>query len=228
MSSLQISHYSLYNAENYKKNINVTSYDIFHKYNLLVLEYLNYTKENIKITDRFIINRGLETITHVFKLMFFYTKNLDMTYYHSQKAFYFYIEFIGQITDDHQNFLQLSSRDAIMFVYKKTIFDISSENQKQSKNLEESDKLKLDCLNVYTHIVKCIYQNNNININKVLPLLNNKIFNLNTYETILSFIQNQFFLSASWQNAEHTLEQYIKHLVKPIFKKSTFEKSGAK
>ena len=93
---------------------------------------------------KFIIQRGLITITNVFNIILFYSKNLDMAYYHSQKAYYFYVEFIGQISEEHNTFLQLSSRDAILFIYKKTIFDIHNECKKRDHNEEckEKDKEK--------------------------------------------------------------------------------------
>ena len=83
----------------------------------------------------FIIERGIETIMHVFSMLFYYTKNLDLTFYHSQKAYYFYIEFIEQISDDNVSFLQLSSRDATTFVYKKTLYEINIEYKKTMNEL---------------------------------------------------------------------------------------------
>ena len=85
MTSLQILQYSLYNDDNYKSILNVTINDIISKYNLVIIEYFK-----LKITGVREIIRGLDTISHVFEIMILYTKNLDMTYYHSQKAFYFY------------------------------------------------------------------------------------------------------------------------------------------
>ena len=59
-----------------------------------------------------------------------YTKNINLVLFHCKKAFYYYIEFIGQITDDSHSYLQLTSKDAILFVYKKTIFDIDNSYRK--------------------------------------------------------------------------------------------------
>ena len=78
---------------------------------------------------KFIILRGLNTISHVFYFILLFSKNLDMAFYHSQRAYYFYIEFVEQITDDMHSFLKLSSRDAVLFVYKKTIYDIPVDVQ---------------------------------------------------------------------------------------------------
>ena len=183
MTSLQISQYSLYSIDNYKKTINVSINDIFEKYNLLIIEYFK-----LNITGNFIISRGLNTISHVFELMLFYTKNIDMTYYHSQKAFYFYGEFISQIIEDPNNYLQLSSKDATLFVYKKTIFEININVQKSIQLISESDKEKLDILHIYINILKTLCEGKvPHNIKLIIDQLN--ATNMNVYKSILLFIQ---------------------------------------
>ena len=106
--------YSLHNLENYKKNIDTDIAEVTEKYYKLLLEYYKFIIENIKIKNenltRFIIIRGLDTITNVFNNILYYTKNIDMTYFHCQKSFYFYVEFVGQISEDEKMFLQLTSR----------------------------------------------------------------------------------------------------------------------
>ena len=126
--------YSLHNNENFKKELEPEISDITKKLSELFIDYFKFIIENIKFKksnfSRFIITRGLDTIINVFNHILFYTKNLDVTYFHCQKAFYFYVEFIGQISEDEKMFLQLSSRDATTYVYKKTIFEINNETKK--------------------------------------------------------------------------------------------------
>jgi len=100
--------------------------------------------------------RGLETITHVFNFILFYSKNLEMAYFHSQKAFYYYVEFVGQINEEQNMFLQLSSRDAIMCVYKKTIFEITNEHKKISTYMSEDVTKVFDGIQLNTKIYKNI------------------------------------------------------------------------
>jgi hypothetical protein len=123
--------YFLYNVTNYKLNIDNSVQEILKKFVSITIEYLNFISEKItmknKMYYKFILERGLETLIHIFSLIFYYTKNLDLTFYHTQKAYYFYLEFIEQISDENVTFLQLTSRDAILFVYKKTIYDINNE-----------------------------------------------------------------------------------------------------
>ena len=152
-------HYSLTDANNYRGELNNTIGDIVHKYNLLLIEYLSFIVENISGKNmeynKFIIERGIETITHVFTILLHYSRNLDMAYYHGQKSFYFYVEFIGQISDDQHTFLNLRSRDASMFVYKKTIFEITNEVRKIQCEISKETLEKLEILNVNI----CIFKN---------------------------------------------------------------------
>jgi hypothetical protein len=84
-----------------------------------------------------------------------------MAYYHSQKAFYYYTEFIGQITGDQNVFLQLTSRDAMMFVYKKTIFEIHNDYKKSNVLLSDltNENEKMDFLDAYVQIIKNLVTN---------------------------------------------------------------------
>ena len=131
--------FSLHNLENYKKHIHSDTSEITEKYHMLIAEYYKFITENLKIKNssfaQFIITRGLDTITNVFTNIFYYTKNIDLTFFHCQRSFYFYVEFVGQISEDEKMFLQLSSRDATMYVYKKTIFEINDEIKKNPNEL---------------------------------------------------------------------------------------------
>jgi len=154
------SNYSLNNSENYKTTIADSCVEIVNKYFSLTNEYLTFIIENANFKNaeykKFIIERGLETITHVFTVLLYFSRNLDLAYYHSQKAFYFYVEFIGQISEDKHTFLQLSSRDACMFVYKKTIFELSNDSRKNATPLSENNVGKLDILNMNISIIKSL------------------------------------------------------------------------
>jgi hypothetical protein len=48
---------------------------------------------------------------------------------------------MGQVGNENHSFLQLNSKDASLFVYKKTIFDINNEYRKQFEELEENTKI---------------------------------------------------------------------------------------
>lgn len=154
------SNYILYTTSNYKTVIDNSVSEILTKFVEVILEYMRFISEKIimkkKSYYRFIFERGIETLIHVFSVIFYFTKNLELTFYHTQKAYYFYIEFIEQISDDNVTFLQLSSRDAILFVYKKTIFDLNNEYKKTIHEPTVEEKNILATVDTYIHIYKCI------------------------------------------------------------------------
>lgn len=139
------SKHSLSDTDQFNKDLDASCTEIMGAYTNLITEYFNFITENIKIKNngysKFIIVRGLETITHVFNHVLFYTKNIDITLVHCQKAFYFYVEFICQISEAEKMFLQLTSRDAVTYVYKKTIFEIPNDYiKKMGKPTEETSR----------------------------------------------------------------------------------------
>ena len=172
--NLKDQNFSLHNNENYRQNFNVDISAITKKYSDLTIEYFKYIVENINLSkkcfSKFIIIRGLDTITNVFLHILHSTKNIDLTYFHCQKSFYFYVEFIGQITDDEKTFLQLTSRDATTYVYKKTIFDINVELKNLNKNESDEFKEKMEFIRSY------------ININQMYLL---KLIKTENYETLM-------------------------------------------
>lgn len=152
--------YSLHNIDNYRKELDTEITDIVQKISQLFIDYFKFITENIKLKkstfSRFIIVRGLDTIINVFNYILLYTKNIDLVYFHCQKAFYFYVEFVGQISEDEKMFLQLTSRDATTYVYKKTIFEITPEIKKNNEEVSDYTRLKLDIINIYIDLYKTL------------------------------------------------------------------------
>ena len=160
-TSINDANYSLQNMDNFKQSFDCSSSEILTKYIKLVTEYLNYFFENNKIKTsnnlNFILIRGLETITHVFNTILYYTKNINITYLHSQKAYYFYIEFTSQILEDSNIFLQLSSKDAVIYVYKKTIYEINNEYKKNMLDISKDELTKLNYISEHIFLFKTIF-----------------------------------------------------------------------
>jgi len=150
--------YLLYNVENYNPLIKNSSQEILTKFVEVIIEYMRLIAEKINIKNKqyyiFIFERGIETLIHIFSMIFYYTKNLELTFYHSQKAYYFYVEFIEQISDDNITFLQLSSRDALLFVYKKTIFELNNDRKKASLPLTSDENAIVSYTDMHMHIYK--------------------------------------------------------------------------
>lgn len=177
--------YLLSNADNYLAELDGSLSDIADVYSRLILEYIIFVKENMKVKNKtflkFIIIRGLDTITHVFNYTLFFTKNLNLTYYHCQKSFYLYTEFVGQITEIEKMFLELSTRDATLYVYKKTVYEIHKDYRKdKDKPTTDTDFLeKMDVISKYIRIcqmylLKMVQDDDDIaiNIEKLITLVN--------------------------------------------------------
>lgn len=188
-NQMDFGHYILYNTDNYKPFITNTLQEIITKFSDIVIEYMRFISEKIKIKNKkhfiFIFERGIETLSHVFTMIFYYTKNLELTVYHTQKAYYFYIEFIEQISDDNITFLQLSSRDAVIFVYKKTIYDLNNDHKKMmpQPSPEETQLINItnSYMNIYTKITHFLINHNNFHFDNKQEYINvnsTKIHNL--------------------------------------------------
>jgi|694.fasta_scaffold80079_3 hypothetical protein len=169
---------SLQNIENYKKDVytnsnnnsnnnnsimaeNHNEMDTYMKYVNVINQYLLFGIETIKNQNleylKYILIKGLFTISHVFKMLLLFTRNLDLTYHHCQKSYSYYIEFIGQIGDDAITYLQLNSKDAALFVYKKTIFDINQEYKKnyyETKAEEKKNKIISIFIDTYNKLIE--------------------------------------------------------------------------
>lgn len=228
------SHYLLYNTSNYKVIIENSVSEILNKFIEVILEYMRFNSEKIFIKNKtyysFIFERGIETLIHVFSLIFYYTKNLELTFYHTQKAYYFYIEFIEQISDDNITFLKLNSQDAILFVYKKTIFELNNEYRKNMKQSNSEEEKILEIVNnyisIYKNIIifiinqdnlqydsKCEYINTSCDcIEFISQILNKNKINPNYIECLYLFITVLSDKKLSTLDFFRMLEEFIKKL----------------
>ena len=180
----------LNNPSNYKKTLNVHWKEISDKYLEVLTEYSKCINENLQIKKisipkyKYLFIRGFETITHVFRFLLFYTKNLNMTFYNTQKAFYYYIEFIDQISEEEISYLKLNSNDAILYVYKKTIYQINESFRKNSEELKNEEKKIFEILDLYIYIFKYL----------MVEFLNDSNYNQdkNISQTLMTYYQKSF------------------------------------
>jgi hypothetical protein len=141
---MKMNEFDLHNIENYNKIILDDEDEIYSKYTNVIIQYLLLGIEKIKNQNaeyvKYILIKGVFTISYVFKMLLTYTCNTELTYHHCQKSYSYYIEFIGQIGDDAVTYLQLNSKDAALFVYKKSIFEILDEVKKKYMENETNEK----------------------------------------------------------------------------------------
>jgi hypothetical protein len=151
----------LNNPQHYKKTITYPCKVIIDKYKEVVLEYIREILENNKIKKNkmscSIVIRGLDTITHVFRMIFYYSKNLTMTSYNTQRAYYYYIEFVDQMSEEDISYLKLNSNDAVLYVYKKTIYQLNQDYLKKLEPLQEKEKRIFELLDEYIYMFKNIF-----------------------------------------------------------------------
>ena len=140
----------------YKKNddVDLSSGRVFNNFLKLLNTYHLLFKKNIVTKNpyykEFIYIQGMKCLNHIYILLLHYTNNLSFSYYHCEKGIYYFTEFISQIENEN-SFLKLSSTDAIIFVYKKTIYNINK------KLIDISKKTDLDTVN---SIIKLIIKIN--------------------------------------------------------------------
>jgi hypothetical protein len=148
--------------ENYNSVYKNNEKDFIFCYKDLVEEYLNSVQEFIKkngdTQDDFILKRGIDTLTHCFKLLLIYSKNIEVVTTNCKKAICYYIEFIGQIGEDSNSFLQLSSKDATLFVYKKILFTIDRDFRK-THTLTTDEKIYGENIILHIEIYKNLFMN---------------------------------------------------------------------
>lgn len=178
---------NLQNSNNYNKSLKQTSLELFSNFVGIIQEYIAQFEDSTVIKNieykKYVVQNGAVVLFHVYKMLLMYTKNLSITQHHCQKALYYYIEFIGQIGDDNHSFLKLNSKDASLFVYKKTIFDINNECKKEYELENDSeDQYKFDMLvknvDIYLYLFNVIVTKHDYDENdkySILKLTNDSL-----------------------------------------------------
>lgn len=193
--------YSLNNITNYKTCIDIDLSSIISKYSNLIIEYLQFVSDNNFISDInnyvFYIMRGYDIIHNVFNLILYYTHNVDMAYYHGQQSYVLYIEFINQSVGGQNVFLQLTSREAVMFVYKKTINEVNNDIR-QNMVISNITTQILDRIRFHGKIMKVIisYFLSNLinNKQKEIYFINRMLYSIKQQMNILTNnITNQIY-----------------------------------
>ena len=168
---------TLSNVDNYKSELDSNEHILFLKYVGLIHELFQGCTENIYIQKedylKYIMIKGIKNTCYIYNFLLLYTKNLELTLYHTQKSIIYYIEFISQIGEDTNNLLQLNSKDATLFIFKKTIFEVNEETRKNYKE-NAVTKAKLETLQLYiefyNNILTQIISDYDFKINKTTAL----------------------------------------------------------
>jgi hypothetical protein len=211
---------------------------ILNEYKSLIGEFIVHISESVTLHDKqyfeFIIKRGLDTLMHCFKMLLLYTKHIGIVSYYCKKALCYYVEFIGQIAQDSNSYLQLNTKDATLFVYKKTIFEIDGDFRKNYVfNIDEKEIFELITLNaeilnsLMINQLKIQKKNkidkdfitNTINVTmQCFDKLEINCSNIKNNKTILFFINNIMLSGEDSIKYIETCETFIKKIKRKTIK----------
>ena len=227
------------NTGSYKKTFEYERCSEYNDcYTKIICDFLEYAIEHIKLLNNnyyyFVLQRGIQSLSHIFNILLLYTKNIDITLTHCNKALYYYIEFIEQIGVDSNSYLQLNSKDATLFIYKKTIYEINSDHRKKFKLNKVGKKFlsTLRDMNAITNeIVLFIFREKPLNINKKEQIVNYTILhtkrimnklNNDTYDNLKIRLPILFYFVRMLQHDKIAVDQFLsiyESFVKKIKKK---------
>ena len=170
---------------------------------------------------------GITIINRVFEYIFLKTKQITYAYYYSNEAFSYYLEYMEQIYKANLLY-NVNHADAIVFVYKKTIFEMFENNN--------TTTVELGGRSIFSNIIESNKGLNNLfqisnNDFKSLFILLTKTINLllcwkDTFLDNTSYVEKrsdeepiyEFTSSTSFKMridfCQHFLENYMKNIEK--------------
>jgi hypothetical protein len=133
--------------------------DIMNSYMSIVYDYVDayelFIAKGDVIYPDCMFYIGLNIINKVYVYILMKQCNVKPASYYSQKAYVYFIEYMEQI-HLHGLALTINHNDAIMFIYKKTIFETNSDNQLQSTTDTMSNIFSLQPIELICNMNECI------------------------------------------------------------------------
>jgi len=191
MNFIEQKNYDINSSDSRNFCIEETSNEFLSKYYILINQYIGFYVENIYDnitinTDKryrfYILSKGLEMLSNIMNITIMYTNNIDFAFHYCNKAYYYYIEFISQLDTDN-NHLELNIKDAIIFVYKKTIFEIKEPvSTINNCNINEDNVRKTETIKKMINIV-----NSYVKVFKFKDIINQNINNADFIDAQIVF-----------------------------------------
>lgn len=120
-----------------------TSQEIFDKYFVITKDYFEAINSISSIQNKEDLSNilfvGLNCIHRVFEYVLYKTKNIDTAVGMAQQTYFYYLEYIEQI-HSAELVMRIKQSEAILFVYKKTVFELFEGNKKDS-NMNTLDNI---------------------------------------------------------------------------------------
>jgi len=123
---------------------------------------------------------GITIINRVFEYIFLKTKHITYAYYYSNEAFSYYLEYMEQIYKANLLY-NVNHADAIVFVYKKTIFELYENNN--------TTTVELGGRSIFSNIIE-----SNKGVNNVF-LINN-----NDFKSLFLLLTKTVHLLLCWKD----------------------------
>jgi len=140
--------YSLDNSNNYKYELlPSSSSNIFKIYVDIINNYISAYVKSISICIKhkdlyhYLWNKGIYTISNIFKILLLNTKNIELTKYHCIKSINYYIEFIEQNNNQAEN--KIGYAHASLFSYGNTIYKLKKSYRKSSYNILDENMISI-------------------------------------------------------------------------------------
>lgn len=120
----------LSSIDNYKEKYDSSINDVISVFADIIYDYLEYCEKSIYISNTnylyYVIENGINLLHNIFTLIYTCTKNITLSKQYTERGYYIYCEFIGNVGENNHKYLQLNSKDAMIFVLKKTIYEINN------------------------------------------------------------------------------------------------------
>lgn len=184
--------FSLTEKSNYKKELSNNYKECVDSFQEIVKKYINQI-DTLVDKDISTLIIGLDAIQNIFCILLIKTKNLELVISNCEKINYYFFEFISQMatTNKTQSILKLTVKDAKIFIYKKTIYELLDV----SNSFNDTEELKFSRIKKYTLIYTDLltlllwYCNINIIKNNIDHINENKQFSEKEHELITKIVE---------------------------------------
>ena len=151
---------------------------------------------------------GINLIYRVYKYSLLKFNNIKTAEYYSQKAHVFFTEYTEQIYNRELSF-NINHNDAILFIYRKTIFDFDNIDSKQGNDkvvnmfsLKESNEVMLNIEKCISHLQQLhIFANNLVQWKHKEITTNNRIYICKEY--LQKLLKNVGFIEMITSHLEY-------------------------
>lgn len=208
------------NTDFYNEYVDVSLFNSCLKIVDITNYYLLYTNES-SFKDIEITKKGIDIILNVFSMIFLYTKNLELTIEYTNNSIYYFIEYVSQIKTKNNEFVfvNLTIKDAILYVYRKSIYEIN-ENHRRKYEPREHESTFFEIINLFIKTYSVILKkfiNNKSYLTTDIQDIRSYLYKINSY--IMTF----FKTVETYTNIEDKELKYINDHDKNILYNVTYK-----